>query len=739
MNRILLLTIVSAFALSSAAQSKINPAGRLLLESELQKSPSGDRTPLGTAESAEKIKAVVILEKGTDPADIFTSRGIEIVSEINGVAVIVCPPAEMISLAEDPRVLQIGFGDSKEPNLDFARTACGVSSVQAGFSHDGATRSFDGTGVVAGMMDTGLEANHLNFKNSDGTSRIKRLWHMTGANGTFTTYTSSDISGFETDSRTQSHATHVAGIMAGSYKGNGRFLRLNSASGTTGSMATSQPMPFYGVATGADLAFSCGTLYTPNIIQGVTNIIEYAESTGQPCVVNLSLGSNIGPHDGTDYYSQALARLGERGIICISAGNEGSDNLSITKTLASTGNNRFLRTYPSSQSLDNAIVDMWTGSDKPMPAGWYIRQAGQDVPLVVVTDAGQTVTSSGVAKFNELFNGSISVTSSIDNANGRYNVYSTITNLSRKSTNTSYYIYFQAGGDGYSGETIYLFGKDVTFNNRPVSGGALAAGFTAGTPDNSINDTACADNVISVGAFTTRTTWGVLSGSVMGYQATAGFSVGEIAPFSSWGKSFSGKDLPLVCAPGAGIVSSYSHYYVSAANAANSMTGSAANGSVTDYWGQMQGTSMSCPYVSGVVAMWLQACPTLTFEQVMDVIDNTSDYNALTMRGGRWGAGKINALEGVRYILGKYSSIGSIADDESHRLLLTPADGGYIITVAGEKEFAVELFDMQGRKVATANGIDGSAGLSTSGLNAGVYVAAVKGASINRSEKIVVR
>lgn len=739
MNRFLLLTVASALALSAAGQSKINPAGRLLLESALRTDVSdGQRAPLAADNADSRIKAVVILEKGIQADEVFSSEEIEVVSEICGVAVILCQPQVIARLAEDPRVLQIGFGDSKEPTLDFARTACGVSTVQSGFSHDGATVSFDGTGVVAGIMDTGLEANHLNFKNSDGSSRIQRLWHMNGSNGTFTTYTPANISSFETDNRAQSHATHVAGIMAGSYKGNGRFLRLNSASGTSGAMANSQPIPFYGVATGADLALSCGSLYTPNIIQGVTNIIEYAESTGQPCVVNLSLGSNIGPHDGTDYYSQALSRLGERGIICISAGNEGSDNLSITKTLTSTGNNRFLRTYPMSQNLESAIVDMWTGSDRPMPAGWYIRKAGQDVPLVVVTDAGQTVSSSGVAQFNELFNGSITVTSSIDEANGRYNVYSTISNLSQKSTNTSSYIYFQAGGDGFSGEKIYLFGKDVTFNNRTTVGGAAAAGFTAGSPNNSINDAACAENLISVGAFTTRTTWGVLSGSVMGYQATAGFAVGEIAPFSSWGESFSGKALPLVCAPGAGMISSFSRYYVSAGNLANSMTGSAANGAATDYWGQMQGTSMSCPYVSGVVAMWLQACPTLTFEQVMDVINNTSTYNALTMRGGRWGAGKIDALEGIRYILKNYSSIGTVSDD-ARRLLFTPADGGYDVTIAGEKRFTVELVDMQGRKVASAEGLDGNASLSTSGLKAGVYVATVKGATISGSEKIIVR
>ena len=100
---------------------------------------------------------------------------------------------------------------------------------------------------------------------------------------------------------------------------------MNNATKTEGNV------PFYGVATGADLAFSCGELYDANVINGVQKIIDYAKEQGQAAVINLSLGDNIGPHDGTDDMSQALARMGSEAIICIAAGNEGGDNISISK------------------------------------------------------------------------------------------------------------------------------------------------------------------------------------------------------------------------------------------------------------------------------------------------------------------------------------------------------------------------------------------------------------------------
>lgn len=498
MNKLFFFTLASAVAVTASANSKINPAGRLIIDNYVRQATSGDHISVLSATQAPLVSIVVILDEGLSASEVLSGSDVEVLTDMNGVAVVRCPLTRIEDIAGLEAVRQVGFGEELTPDLDFARPASNVASVQNGFTYQDTRYSFTGAGVVAGMMDTGLEGNHLNFKNSDGTSRIKRLWHMTGSNGSSTMYTDENIASFDTDNRGQSHGTHVAGIMGGSYRGNGRFLKMYSADGTQGSYSASAPIPFYGVATGADLALNCGSLATPNIIQAVTNVIEYAESVGKPCVVNLSLGSNIGPHDGSDYYSQALARLGQRGIICISAGNEGDQKLSVTKTLTASGNNRFLRTYPNTQTISSAVVDMWTGSDKAIPAGWYIRQGGQDIPLVVVTGAGQSVSSANVARFNELFNGTIAVQSTIDSNNGRYNVYSTIQGFSRKSTNTTVNLYFQAGGDDCAGEQIFLFGNGVDFSNRASSGGALSAGFSDGSAANSINDAACAANVVSV-------------------------------------------------------------------------------------------------------------------------------------------------------------------------------------------------------------------------------------------------
>ena len=75
------------------------------------------------------------------------------------------------------------------------------------------------------------------------------------------------------------------------------------------------------------------------------------------------------------------------------------------------------------------------------------------------------------------------------------------------------------------------------------------------------------------------------------------------------------------------------------------MSARAANGALTDYWGELQGTSMACPFVTGTVGLWLQADPALTFDQVLETINKSSV--AQTTVPERWGAGKIDALAGI--------------------------------------------------------------------------------------------
>ena len=74
----------------------------------------------------------------------------------------------------------------------------------------------------------------------------------------------------------------------------------------------------------------------------------------------------------------------------------------------------------------------------------------------------------------------------------------------------------------------------------------------------------------------------------------------------------------------------------------------------------MEGTSMATPHVTGIIALWLQANPNLTYADVRDIIKETSIKDKYVTNTDfipshdvrQVGSGKIDALAGLQKILG---------------------------------------------------------------------------------------
>lgn len=700
---------------------------------------------------APAVPAFIVFNDGGSAA-LLADMGISVITDLGSMVTASIPLDRVDEIAEQTWVKQIDFCSLQTPSLDFARQSGAVSTVQSGFSYNGTTMSFDGSGVICGIMDTGLDPNHINFKDSNGQNRIERLWYFSGTDGNanVTEYTASTIPVGFTDEPDESHATHVAGIMGGSYTGNAYFYAVTTPDGTNkiNHINEAAPCPYYGVATGASLALSVGSLYDANIVDGVSNIIEYAEAEGKPVVVNLSLGSTVGPHDGTDGYSQALTLLGQRGIICMSAGNDGDEPISLTKKFTSTTTGKYVMTGVGryingslTANHANGYYDVWGDDATPLTVkiGFVDNNRNTTVILDTSTNPNSSyISSSGKTAFTSKFNGSITVYYGVE-SNNRYNVYIVMEGVSPKSGTTENIFVHTAGANGH---TAYIYGSSgvlmpkLTF--RATIDGTTCSSST-GNSSNSINDAACADNVISVGAYVSRRTWARLDGSVYWYgdPSTNGYIVGEIAPFSSYGKNFAGKRLPLVAGPGANIISSYSRQYLNAhSDELDIMNCRVSSSSVTHYWGTMQGTSMSCPFVTGTVGLWLQADPTLTYSKVIEVMENTCTTNSYTEAAPeRWGMGQINGEAGIRYVLAN-AAIGNVWSDPDQRLVVEPLQGALDVFVAGESSLNVSLIDLQGRTVGSESADADRVVIATDGLAHGVYILKISGADSNFTRKI---
>ena len=318
--------LLAALALAANAQNKIDAPGRIAIDKAHRLALESDKisgdniiAPLSVSNHIPE-KHTVIVEFLDDSFD-FGDVDVEVLSTVGNMAIVEATAFQMEQIAELPQVFRVSMGYEAKLSMNAAREITGVDDVHTGAGELAGT-PYTGKGVIAGLYDSGFDVNHIAFLDEEGKPRTKVLFVYGKNSGSYTT--PDQIAAFTTEDKTSYHGTHVLGIMAGGYKGPSTYAVMDGTRAkVTKQDAAGSSNPYYGVATEADIAVAGGDLGTTNILRGVSNVVNYAKDQKKPCVVNISLGNNIGPHDGTDAFSRALDQYAENAIICVAAGNEG--------------------------------------------------------------------------------------------------------------------------------------------------------------------------------------------------------------------------------------------------------------------------------------------------------------------------------------------------------------------------------------------------------------------------------
>ena len=183
-----------------------------------------------------------------------------------------------------------------------------------------------GQGVLIAILDSGIDYQHPDFISETGESRIIALWDQTGGStpppigfqfGSL--YTQSMITAALTDSSLVpskdliGHGTHVAGIAAG----NGR-----ASNGEHIGVAPEAELVIVKLADSDGYGFS----KTTSLMRGIQFAIQTAISLNRPLVINMSLGTNDGGHDGFSLFETYIDDMTNRWLtsIVIAAGNQGN-------------------------------------------------------------------------------------------------------------------------------------------------------------------------------------------------------------------------------------------------------------------------------------------------------------------------------------------------------------------------------------------------------------------------------
>jgi subtilisin family serine protease len=525
------------------------------------------------------------------------------------------PLDQLYALAAIPRVFFVEAVKRYHPTLDQSIPDTRANLVRSR-NPDASFNGTTGKGVIVGIIDSGVDWRHLDFRKPDGTTRIKFLWDPSddsfqrlgigsppppGAMGTL--YTEDQINSAlrgegTVGARDQfGHGTHVTGVAAGNGAGGGQLLPAGT---------------FIGVAPEADIIAvrvfgPDGTFLADNVdlIQAIGFIDQTAAALQRPYVVNLSLGTHLGPHDGTSLEEMAIDSLvgpGKPGkAIVVSAGNEGGQPIHAGGAFGPPGSsNNQVVIQVSQLQPNNARFDFWFSQQD----NFTVILDGGGLPPEDIT---QCSSSTCIAASNPL--------------NASKQLFF-ITSRAPSFTMTIIGQSVQSGRfDGWL-EGNAAFASQVDFSRLVAIPGT-------------------ARNAITVGAYITKNQWTNIDGQTFG-QLTNNI-IGKLAFFSSPGPTRDGRQKPELAAPGRLIASTLT---------SDAQPG--APGDTSIFSRQLvlqdgthaiaQGTSISAPHVTGAAALLLERDPTHDALHIRNLLSATARTDSFTgqVPNVQWGFGKLD-------------------------------------------------------------------------------------------------
>lgn len=224
-----------------------------------------------------------------------------------GFGIISIPIEKITDLARNPQIQYLELPKSLFLTDSISNAAICVDRTQNEFG-------IKGKGTIVGFIDSGIDFTHPAFRNDDGTTRIEYIYDISSASNVYNkeqinqALKSNDPYSVVPVTDLTEHGTHVAGIACAGGKIDKRYYGVAPESS------------IIMVKSGRGL-FSLST----QVMRGIKFLIDKSNELGMPLVINMSLSTNDGAHNGTSLLEQYISTIAtlERVTIVIAAGNEG--------------------------------------------------------------------------------------------------------------------------------------------------------------------------------------------------------------------------------------------------------------------------------------------------------------------------------------------------------------------------------------------------------------------------------
>jgi minor extracellular serine protease Vpr len=510
------------------------------------------------------------------------------------------------------------------------------TQADAAFAKYGAS----GQGVIVAIMDRGIDYTHPDFRNADGTTRIKMMWDMSAQNLCASNnpapivYTEAQINAALATGGTPlaerdavGHGTVTAGIAAG----NGSALGKAS-------------LQYAGIAPQADLlivkvtsegAPAHGTQAAEVGFQGCFNqaldlVTEEAAALGEPIVGLINSGAQWGPIDGTsavsgeidlDFGSSTPGR-----IYTEASGDEGAYKNHARATYTETK----ATVFPFNlSSVSTEYFQIWYSGALPANVKITANDDGDSVTAAPNSCESSTDSSIEVCSYlpGEQF-------------------------YPWQSSGPDAAVWVYLSGHGGSG-SVSVRGTQSGTGTADVygdSGGTMS--YTRSLTPGRLSDYASTSSALVAGCYNVRTAWTDINDDHQ--TLTDQGKANALWTGSSGGPTRDGRSPPNggvdITAPGGNLFAAYglnSYWETFQFNLIKGGEG---------YYGRQSATSGASPILTGAIALMLQIDPDLTGAQARQIIHNSAitDSDTGATPNDLWGLGKLDilaALDGTAALL----------------------------------------------------------------------------------------
>lgn len=693
LSLVLTVTIFSVFAQSVGApyffddrvtlEWKANPALRVFLRGK----PTDNIAPVNVLvvfSSIPSLKDLAVLES-LCRVETFTGH----------VATVSLPPNLLPKLASLPFVSQIAMPRTMKPELDVSVPEILADQVWNTAKYpavrDSSGKVVDGSGVIIGVADSGIDYLHGDFYFPNGTNKILYIWDQTTAGTPPDGYsygnecTPNDIQSktcTEFDdggsSLTTGHGTAVAAVAASSGQASHEY---------------------YGVAPGASIVAVKLVDGSENyVIDAMQYMIMKARQLNRPLVIVHSLGDSLGSHDGTEPLELALTDFVSEGVpIVVASGNDGGSNLHVSGIL-SPGETVHVPWATASGANTNQI-DLWY----PVAAS---------VALSVVTPSGEVVTGPTPDFGAQTVDGTVIILADMRPTGREWWINVTASApVSQPKSLWSFVLTSESGAVG-KWDAWTEPGQFVGSNETEANLYSIDRSDTIDAPGT-------AKGVITVGAYMSKYSWWARCTTCVQWATENGYKgfwwtpsyapgeaqllytntsmnvvrtilvggpgVGQLLYFSSAGPTRDGRMKPDLDAPGANIA------------AARASTAPERHSDPDNFHQVWVGTSFAAPHVGGTIALMLQMNPYLSPNEITSILETDARQDSFTGNINRsigsplWGWGKVNALNSTLDAPKLYSiriEVAAVHQPLSADLTL---DGAFVETISLNQSKMVTL------------------------------------------------